>query len=117
MIYGLRRTDWWVVVTDSLVFIDLCLVFGIAIPDLVCMLRLESAFRSRPKIYTKLYNHLAHEYSIRAGTAFHFPLTVPVCMCATVQAGAAGVSYWERPDPEVHGPVSLHHCRAYTQGE
>lgn len=23
MINGLRRTDWWVVVTDSLVFIDL----------------------------------------------------------------------------------------------
>lgn len=47
MIYGLRRTNWWLVVTDSLVFIDLCFVFWITIPDLLCKQRSESAFRSK----------------------------------------------------------------------
>lgn len=36
MIYGFSRTNWWLVVTDSLVFIDLCFVFWLMLPDLLC---------------------------------------------------------------------------------
>lgn len=35
MIYGLRRNNWWLVVTESHVFIDLCFVFWITILDLL----------------------------------------------------------------------------------
>lgn len=47
MIYGLRRTNWWVATPGSLVFIDPCFDFGTNVPDLACRLRLESPFRSR----------------------------------------------------------------------
>lgn len=50
MIYGFSQTNWWLVVTESLVFIDLCFVFWITIPDLLCKQRLESAFRSRSQV-------------------------------------------------------------------
>lgn len=77
LIYSLRRTNWWVAQTDSLVLIDPCFDSGASVPDLACRLRLGAGPR--------LYNCLVHEYSIRAPTVLHFQFTVTVltrvCVC------------------------------------
>ena len=89
MIYGLRRTNWWLVVTESRVFIDLCFVLWITIPDLVCMQRWESAFRSKSQIWIKAYSRSPHEYLICVAAITHFtspfcPLVVVVGVCVCV---------------------------------
>lgn len=132
LIYSLSRTNWWLVVTDSLVFIDLYFVFWITVPDLVCKQRLESALRSKSRLCIKAFSRSPHEYLIYILAITHF--TSPLCplfdvtgvlyvnacicvFCVAVQAGAAGVSHWEGSYPEVLRSVSLSNCCPYIQGE
>lgn len=128
-IHSLRRANWWLAVTDSLVFIDLCPVIWITIPDLLCRRRLVKVhFQSKSHICIKAYSGSPHEYLICNAAITHFTpapcvlllpcrLCVNACRRIAVQAGAAGMSHREGAHPEVSGAVSLSNRCPRLQGE